>query len=422
MDETVNKTVDPNPWRDRKDFPNWRETRLIPMAILFLLSCLSFPLSAVRFAPFLLAPFLVGGMGWLTWKRRGGLWLTLIFAAILAFVPVWGASLGFLILAASVGVFSGTYLFTVQGRPYLPVAGAAIAFGVSFAITQKPMTAALSLVLLPAVFLLGLAVLFRERRLASIAVATGGMALSLGALTIWYVVHRQGAWNASSVLTIANSWKASFKTFLTEQYETARLMLPSSAGGETTATMFEQMFTSETLQTYADSIFNLIPAILIVICEIPAFLAQKLLTCSYTTNRLDRVVGLESEAFMVGVPTAIFWLTVFLLSFFGTPTTNLFFAVTENVRYLLLPVVIVAGIGSMKQWYLRANAGSRAFVWVAGIALLCCSPSTVFSLLGLFGAYETVMRAVRRALIQKIEGQFPPDDNDNDNANDGNDE
>ena len=124
------------------------------------------------------------------------------------------------------------------------------------------------------------------------------------------------------------------------------------------------------------------------------------------------MVGLESEIFAVGLFTAILWLFTFLLSLFGTPTTNLFFATTENVRYLLLPVMMVAGIGSVKQWHLRASAGSRTFIWIAGAALLCCSPSTLLSLLGLFGAYGTIMQAIRRALLRKIEGQIRGDDDD----------
>lgn len=412
MDEET-KTVDLNPWHDRKDFPNWQKTRLIPMAILFLLSCLSFSLSAVWLVPFLLAPFLVGGMGWLTWKRRGGFWLTFIFAAILSFVFVWGASIGLLVLAASVGIFSGAYLFTVQGRPYLPIAGAGVAFGISLAITRNLMTASLSLALLPAAFLLGFAVLFGERRLASITLATVGLVLSLSVAMGWYVIRQEGALNASAILSVATHWKANLNAFLTAQYEAARLMLPNGTGEEnTTAALFEQMFSPETIKTYSDSIFNLLPAFFIIICEIPAFLAQKLLTAAYTTNRLDRVVGLESEIFAVGLPTAILWLIVFLLSFFGTPTTNLFFAVTENLRYLLLPVVMIAGIGSVKQLYLRATASSRTFILIMGVALLCCSPSTMLSLLGLFGAYETIVRAVRRALLRKFEGQFPNDDDD----------
>lgn len=413
MEEEKSKTVDPNPWHERKDFPSWQQTRLIPASFLFLCSCLSFPLSAVRFAPFLLAPVLIGGMGWLTWKRRGGFWLTLALSAILYSVPVWGASLGFLILAASVGVFSGAYLFTVQGRPYLPIVGAAVAFAVSWAITGNPITACLSFFPIPAVFLLGFGVLFGERRLASIALATIGLVLPLCGVAVWYVIHREGTFNASAILSLTTRWKASMNASLTEQYESALVMLPKSTGDTgSTASVLGQMFSPQTIKTYTDSVFNLVPAFLIVVCEIPAFLAQKLLTSAYTTNRLGRVVGLESEIFAVGLFTAILWLITFLLSFFGTPTTNLFFAATENVRYLLLPVVLVAGIVAVKHWYLRANAGSRVFLGIMGAALLCCSLSTLLSLLGLFGTYATIMQAVRRALLRKIEGQFHGDDDD----------
>ena len=409
MDEEKAKTVDPNPWHERKDFPNWRETRLIPAAVLFLLSCLSFPLSAVRFAPILIAPFLIGGMGWLTWKRHGGFLLTLAFAAILYSVPVWGASFGFLILAASVGVFSGAYLFTVQGRPYLPLAGAAIAFAVSWAITKNPITACLSFLPIPAAFLLGFGVLFGERRLASIAFATVGLFLPLGAVAVWYVIHQEGAFNASAILSITTRWKESLNAFLTEHPKVVRWILPKSASDAgTTATVLGQAVSPAAIKT-----FNLIPAILIVVCEIPAFLAQKLLTSAYTTNRLGRVVGLESEIFAVGLFTVILWLFTFLLSLFGTPTANLFFATIENVHYLLLPVVIVPGIGSVKQWYLHASVSSRMFLGIMGAALLRYSPLTMLSLLGLFGAYGAIMQAIRRALLRKIQGQFRGGDDQN---------
>ena len=387
------------------------------MAILFAVACLAFPLSAVRVAPYPIAALLIGGMGWLTWKHRGGLWLTLGFAAVLAPVPVFGASLGFLLLAAAVGVFSGAYLFTVQNRPYLPFAGAALAFAISFAVTRNAATACLSLFLLPAVMLLGGAVLLGERRVTLVAAAAAGLAAALAGGVIWYVIRRQGAFNAQAILAVMDDWKASLSAFLNEWYGTALSAFRAGAGNESAIAMLEQMFSPASIKTYVDSVFNLAPAFLIVLCEIPAFLGQKLLNAAYATNRLGRVVGLESEFFAVGVPTAVVWPFAFLLSFFGTPTSNLFFAVTENLRYLLLPVVLVAGIRTVYLLYRKGRSGTKALFWVVGIAILCCSPASALSLLGLFGAYDTVMRSVRRSIVRKIGGDGFPRENDHNDHN-----
>lgn len=404
---------DRNPRWDRTDFPDPRTLRLIPMTVLFAIACLSFPLSAVRFAPFLLAPLLVGGAGWLTRKRRGGFWLTLAFAAITAPVPIFGASLGFLILAASVGAFSGAYLFTVQGRPYLPILGAAVAFAISFALTRNAATACLAAFPLPSALLLGGAMLLGERRVPLIAAATAGLAVPPAIAVVWYVVRRTGAFNGGAILSITDGWKESMTAYLTKQYNTMLSVFRADAETSTATTaMLEQMLSPAAIKTYVDSIFNLAPAFLIILCEIPAFLAQKMLNAAYTTNRLGRLVGLEVEFFAVGVPTAVIWSFVFLLSFFGTPTTNRFFAVTENLRYLLLPVVLVAGVRTVYLLYRQAGVGAKPFFWMVGIGLLCCSPASALSLFGLFGAYDTIMRSVRRSIARKLESLSGGDDRD----------
>ncbi|MBQ3639555.1 MAG: hypothetical protein II955_03450 [Clostridia bacterium] len=420
MEEQTNRQIDRNPWSDRSEFPSNRDVRLYPMAVLFAVACLAFPLSAVRIAPYPIAALLIGGMGWLTWKHRGGFWLTLAVAAVLAPVPAFGASLGFLVLAASVGVCSGAYLFTVQGRPYLPVAGSALAFAISFAVTGNAATASLAVFLLPAALLLGGAVLLGERRVTLVTVAAAGLAVALAGGVVWFVVRRGGAFTAQAILAIINDWKASLIAFLTEQYAAALSTFRATAGTANAAptAMLEQMFSAAAIKTYADSIFNLAPAFLIILCEIPAFLGQKLLNAAYATNRLGHAVGLESEFFAVGVPTAVIWLFTFLLSFFGTPTSNLFFAVTENLRYLLLPVVFVAGVRTVYLLYRRVRAGAKTLFWLTGIAILCCSPASAVSLFGLFGAYDTIMRSVRRSLARKLDDTNRGNDNNDRNGND----
>lgn len=413
------ETPDLNPWHSRENFPDARELNLLPAAALFALACLSFPLSALRVAPYVLWPLLAVGILYLTRKWKVSAPATLLFTALLLPVPVWGASLGFLLLAASAGAFAGAYLFTVTARPYWPAAISVLAFAVAFAVTRNAVTALLAAAPLPAALLIGIATLRDERRTVAIIYGIAGFLLPLLAAAGWFCAQRGGL-RAETILSITGGWKERTVAELTEWYERMLAVLRANEANAGTADRIEQTLGGGAIGTYVDSLFNLIPAFLMILCEIPAFFGQKLLMAAYVSNRLGRVVGLGNEFFGVGLFTAVLWSVTFLLSFFGTPASNRFFAVTENLRYLLLPALCVVGARTVFVLYLCAKGGSRALFWLAGVALFCCSPATALSALAFFGVYDTVARALRRAAgrrLNDLSGGSGRDNNDNNNDN-----
>ncbi len=421
--EQIKEPADLNPWHERKDFPGVRETNLIPATVLLALSCLSLSLSAEPIVPWILGVILALGALYLTRKRFFGTVLLFAVAGFLLPETAWGASVGLLLLAMTAGIFLTAYLLTVTGRPYLSLIVSALMFAASWIVTRSPATASLSFLPVLPGLLLGLATLLQERRTVAVAYGIVGCLVPLTGVVIWYL-STTGGLSSEHLQALIGGWKEQTYATWTEQAEVMLKAVRMTVTNSTQLSALDQMLGEETIRTYVNSVFNLMPALILIVCEFCAFFGQKMLTSAYLSNNLKRVVGLENEFFGVGLVTALVWAFSLVMSFFGTPTSNLFFAVTENIRYFLLAPLCIVGVRAFLLTFFRRRGGPSPFFGVLWLALLCCSPDSALSLLALFGVYETIGSAVKRAIDRKKQypggGTNPPGGYDDDD-NDGND-
>ena len=368
-------------------------------AALFAVAALSVPLSAFHWAPIPLAAVLLAGNFFLTRRMRGGAWMTLVVSALGAPIFLWGASLGFLWLAAATAAFSGAHLLTFL-RPrlrWLPAALAVLAFGLAAAILRAPLPALLALLVLPATYLLwAMTDDGGERRTAIVAITAAMFALPVVLVGLTYfAVRNGGTLTMEAVASLVDGWRTRTVAEITQALEGQLDILRNSASTRGAVPTLEQILNGRTVETYVNSFFNLLPAVVAVACEIPAFLAQRMLIGSYATALYTEGNGMTRVFFLPRVFTAALYALTVVLSFFGTPTTNRFFAVTENLRYILLPALCVAGVRVLWYLYLRSAPGARAVWWVGGLALFCCSPAIALGSLSVLGVYEVFSRALR---------------------------
>lgn len=404
MDE-FERTEDLNPWHHREEFPDARQTALIPIAVLFGVACCAVPLSSGagrlgRLPGVLLWLLLAVGLVLLNRRGKLGVWMAIGCSALLLSVRGWDVSLGVLVLATSVGAFSGAYLMSVTGKAWILLPICAAAGGVAYALLLSPWAVAV-LFPVPAALLLGVSILREERRTTSVIYATGGVLLAFLTVAIWYFYNRFGAVRAEAVREAFAIWQDQTEQFFLGQYQTLRNALQpireQAADAQSMETL-DAIFSEASVREYVSELFALMPAFLLLLCGLPAFFAQKLLVGAYHSHHLTGVVSLESEVFEVGVPTAVLYGLAFLFTCFGSATTNLFFAVCENVCYLLLPVMCLVGIRGVPVLYRRFSPGMRVFALVAGIGLLLCNFMTLLSLLAFYGVVMTLTGAWGRHL------------------------
>ena len=414
MDEP-RQNEDLNPWHHRAEFPGAKETLLIPTAALFFAACCAFPLSSVGYVRFVLWALLAFGALLLTRRRMAGAWMAIACSAALLPVFGWDASLGVLVMAAAIGLYTGAYLLTVTGKPWLPLLVSIGAAGVAFAIARNPWTAALAFFPIPAVFLLGVAVLREERRTTSVVYAAAGLAVSFAAVILRYFYHRFGTVSVAAVKEAVAIWQMQTSENLAAQYQTlldSFRLLQQQPGGAQSLSTLESLLSKESAYAYAAELFVLLPAVLLLLCMIPAFFGQKLLVAAYNSNHLAGTVSLGSEIFEVGVPTAILYGLSFIIICFAPSATNLFFAAVENLFYLLLPALCVVGARALPVAYRRFSPGGRVLFWVAGAAILLCNFTTAFSMLALFGTVTTLTAAWVRVLRNRTDDPDDPDGSD----------
>ena len=381
----------------------------IGAAVLFVIAAASVPLAAFSYAPIPLAVLMAAGLFFLSRKMKDAVLLTLLAAALASPVFLWGASLGFLWLAAATSAFAGAYLLTFLPTRlrWIPVPLAAAAFGIAAAVLRAPLTAMLAFLVLPAAYILWGMTEYEETRCFTVAV-TACMFL-FPVVYVWLLYYF--AFPGHPDLTVENmtalvaGWR---ERATAEAVGQARQVLDGmrATAGESTAATFEKLLGESAVADYVNTFFNLLPAVLAVACEIPAFLAQRLLISGYVTAAYPEGVATRRVVFRPRILTAVLYAAALFISLFGTALTNRFFAVVENLRLILMPAFCVAGVRAVAGLYLRSGRSARALWWIGGISLVCCSFPLALGLLSALGVYNVIDQAARDLLANL------PDDRD----------
>ena len=396
-----------NPWRERDRLPKTHPFLASSFFALFLLASAAIPLAdRPAFAIALWLMLATGGIALTVRGISGGILAAIISLPLLA-VPVWGAPLGLLFLAAVTGIMAGSWLFTTMRSPALPLIGAVLAGAIAFAVTRDYRLALLSLSLLPAVFLLGLATLICERRPVAVIYAAGGLLLSFLVAAVWYLSVRCGTLSRDAILDLLDLWRQrAVDDLLAGRDELLRLLreTATAANAEQVSSLealFHERFSAELLQEVVAGYFLLLPAGILVLCEVSAFFAQKMLNAAYATHGWRRVLIPETEFFTVGVPTAVLYTVAFFITLFGSATDNLFFAAMENLMLVLMPALCLAGGRFLLRFLLGSQTGMRLLIVLASLAMICLNVLSALYLLAMLGAYDVVRGAVMRYLQKK---------------------
>jgi hypothetical protein len=167
--------------------------------------------------------------------------------------------------------------------------------------------------------------------------------------------------------------------------------------------LWAQSLSDDVLRAMVGILFNVLPALVTVLCSILAFLSQMLLNAAYHRTGLNAVLTPDATTFtMSGVSAAIYTLA-FLLTLFVSDAT-MAGAVIRNIALILTPGFCVMGIYDLRQTISRMRGQARFWFTVFVGAMLClCSGASAFYVLGMWGAYGVGARLLREKMMQKMQ-------------------
>ena len=159
----------------------------------------------------------------------------------------------------------------------------------------------------------------------------------------------------------------------------------------------------DVLRTTVGILFNVVPALVTMLCSILAFLAQMILNATYRRTGLDKVLTPAATTFTMSGTAAVLYMIAFVLILLVSDST-MAGAVIQNVALILTPGFCVMGIYDLRQMLLRMRNHSRMwFVIFLGASLCLCSGASALYVLAMWGAYGVVMHLLKEKLMQKMQ-------------------
>ncbi len=397
-------------WKERDQLPTVPRVQVILAAAVCFLCALGLPFCLWNGLPDTAATWI--GIGCLILlavyvarlSRHVALISVMILGTAFFFVMMGGVVMGAILLLLIVGITAGAFLFTVTGRPYLTLACTIVAFGIMAIVSRAPLFALLAFACLPASILMALCTLFGGERTSIVCATAGGLLLTLAAFAAIWIYGDAGSLHPNTVTAYMQSLRESLVGML--QQVRNEMVAAAAEQSPETAQSFAALYTDEMLSATVSSLFNLIPAIAIVICSVLGFLSHTLLLAAHDTAGLHAVNTVDTVRLRVSLPAAIIYVISFVLMLL-LPDTGVAYAVVNNLTLILLPGLILLAVRNML--FARRDGAWRFLTPLLLMMVLCCCSFGTPYLLAMFGVSCAYRDFVHRVLINKL--RVGPDEN-----------
>lgn len=411
MNRNSDTSIAKNPWQERQALPTVPPIHKILAAIAVFLSALGLPIClwnglSPAVSEFLGILLLVLLCAYTVKTARSTPALALLLCTAFALTFVVGLSFtgGATVLAVIVSLAAGCFLTTVTGRPYLTLICHAAAFAVSLAITRDPIGSLLTLTTLPAAFLAAFATLKDLGRTRVICYATGGLLFSAAVMIVFHLYYANVAFEREALLLYVDSLRTSlFDAATAVRDETVAALGEMQTGAQTEQLIeqFRMLYSDEMLRTTVTQLFNLLPALLTVLCLVLAYEANSFLLSLHASAGLASVNTRATRILRISVPAS----AVFVISFVLTmllPEGGLASAVVQNLTMILLPGLALFGGKRLMAILLNMQGTVRFLLGFAIVALLLCSLGSALYILALWGAYSSFGDLIRTILLERL--------------------
>lgn len=274
--------------------------------------------------------------------RIAGSVQTLIgYILILAiFVIFGGAPLPAALFSAFIGsVCVFAYLLlkkaspVIWGLPAIP-AVAALLF------SESPVGLLLSLISLPCALALTWSVKKELSRIGAVCRISASICVMIVALFGFYVYSSSGELSFSAAKAIIDTAKEQLTVFLGSATEQLQDML----GADLASVDLNSVIT-----VAISSVFNLLPAIIIVLCNISAYIIHSVFLSAYFASEEDKKKVMPMLVFDMSLTSAIVYIAALLLAFIlVSDSVAIYGTAAENIVLILAPGLVLTALAGVR--------------------------------------------------------------------------
>lgn len=406
-----------------------RRPAQILAALLLAIASAAVPLSLVKpWVGMALWAVMLAGCAVLFRAWRAGITLTLLGSAACLLLSGSYLFAGTMAAALAVGTFAGAFLMTTLKKPYVACLIPLLSAGVTAIFTRDWLFLLAALSLLPAGALTAFATKRGMGRTAIICYGAAGLLAAALLLMALAVARTEAGLSLETVRGLLDGWRGKLLAERIEMRDELLAMLErayqnAGAGNIQSAQAmldsYRRLLSDASLEADLTSLFNVLPGAAVAIALIAAYLGQLLLLEGYRAAGMAAAITPENEFLVMSLPAAILWTVCMIVSLIGDGSYAIPIVTMQNLALILTPGFCAVGWHTLTRFFRSVPARGRWILILPAVALVCCASTSVFWILAAYGAYATVLSAMRRAVLRR-RGDPPTggsDDGDQDDNN-----
>ena len=319
-------------------------------------------------------------------------------------------ALSSLVAVVCVGIMAGAFFQTVAKAywlsPLLSAAAAAIVFG----ITKNPIFSVSALLLCLPSLLLTIATRKGAYRSTAILCSAIGLLIGIVGLALLWIWRVSGACSLEAIREAINAIQSETVEMgiaLRNAYlDEMRAMIEKNAHWNAEQVEYANSLMNQISAIYADDVlinavakcFNLLPAMLFVLCAIPTFLSQAMLNGAYASNGLRGVLTPESEFFTMSVTAAVLYLISTFVTLCFMSSLSIAVTVADNLCLCLMPGFLLLSVRGFKTAFGKTRGFGRVLLILSIVLAVSCFSVAALPVLALYGAYLRIFAAAKQRM------------------------
>ncbi len=317
------------------------------------------------------------------------------FAIVVAiFVFLGGAVLPMALLVAFASascIYAGLLL---ERKSWIRWILPAIPLVIAGVLTRSPSGALFALATVPCSAMLALSINKKYDRVGAICRISAGICGFAAAIFAVGVYSFAGELSLSAARDLIDS----AKTGLTLMLDGAMTEMSEMLGGELAG-----LDVTNVTELAVSAVFNLLPAIVITLANIAAYVIHSLFMSVYFTTDEQRKQALPMMAFEMSLTSAVVYIAALILSLvLVSDGAALYGTAAENVMLVLAPGLILTALAGIRVLTLRKGPSCLGTLLYLGVIFMLASLSPyVIMAVALVGAVLTVVAHIVKSKVKK---------------------